>query len=40
MQKLLTLVLMSVLSFGVLADDWKKLGELVFLFRASRMSFM
>ncbi|WP_257266467.1 hypothetical protein [Endozoicomonas sp. ONNA2] len=27
MKKLLTLVLMSVLSFGVLADDWKKLGE-------------
>ncbi len=27
MKKLLTLALMSVLSFGVMADDWKKLGE-------------
>ncbi|USE35821.1 hypothetical protein [Endozoicomonas sp. SCSIO W0465] len=27
MKKLLILALMSVLSFGAIADDWKKLGE-------------
>ncbi len=27
MKKFLTLILMSVMSFGVMADGWKKLGE-------------